>query len=1012
VNHIHVSMPPYTHILTTGTGMFVREHSVHAFLERYDDHEFLSSSQMYDLFVGPMRQGDYASDLFFDQTVLREAQRPVVARTHLTRVAVEIDDVIHCKDYTTRMTYADVVQGIDIPNGYVWKVFLCQAMRTSISHQTVNLVAFDSSASMSDTIPCWDGKTFRVLLPLPPANEYVYVRMNTRVLQKWLIFPMDGEETQESVFELKERILESISKYLVRDREYSLDVRYIYRYSDPLDTSMYRVNCHIYHTDQESGLDRVLYHDDFVSRDIDTSGLLSIDDMYTHVFDTHVPGEFRDFFSMQRQTFLAFLHECISMKHVTTYQRFKVTLSTSSEVIVSYYADAEYLEEGTRETSPSHHVSRYLRHPHPIVHFTCQYTKTTHSTIDDIMETLQRLDILVPQMFHGRSCAVQERILKAVSDRTMPFPECVPDERQEVSRSMRLINTSETLYEYQKENIRWMVHQEHAKDGMVGLFATRVTGEPNGPGVFRRLFPETSFSYARDPRDLFTSGGFLCDDVGMGKTRQIIELVRVTSTSSTIATMIIVPPNIIDQWRREIETVWPECNVAIFHGRYKRYVDISSYERTQQYDIVLTTPRMETSIPNYVWERIVIDESHIIRYCSQRHTAKKKWLVTATPYTKMLDQFHWLLGKASLLFYKPSEYDSSYTRWPYDSNPGYKRQYILFQMLMTRKTRDVHALLPSVQTTRTLIPLTSEDRTYYDDTIRHIRGQGTHSNYVSVMHAASTLSSAATLGPRFVCQSQHEHQHRCFEEDRRIDPKDVPHTELCPICITNIGADAVRTSCNHWFCEECLTVCLTTNNGNTRCPMCRGNIPSKSVQRTIQPQHTDENTHDITDWTTYVSGKMKMVIHDIQQHRSLDKSILVFFNHKEQMEYVSAICRDTGIHHMCVHGGMHVERRNRVFSLFQERASEESRVVLTTTKCASAGLTLTSADVILLISPSDDASTEEQIIGRARRIGRPHDQPIEFHVYVSENTIEEDVYRQRQSHRTANVWDITRRILG
>jgi len=625
------------------------------------------------------------------------------------------------------------------------------------------------------------------------------------------------------------------------------------------------------------------------------------------------------------------------------------------------------------------------------------------------MEKLQRLDILIPYMFNGRPYTIQERILDAVSDRIMYHPPCADPDAPTVTYATRLINESAVLYEYQKENIRWMIRQEFAIDGMVGLFAKRVTGDPNGPGVFRRLFPETSFAYVKNPENMFTTGGFLCDDVGMGKTRQIIELVRATFVPGTIATLIIVPPNVIDQWRREIELIWPDCRLAIFHGKYKRSADISSYERTRAYHIVLTTPRMESSIPNSKWERIVIDESHIIKCASHRHTAGKKWLVTATPYTKMLDQLHWLFGHSASIFYKLKDSGySSYARWPYDSSPGFKRQYVLFHMLMTRKTRGVHALLPPVETFRNLIPMSEDDGSHYRNIIQQVQSQHVYSNYASVMHAASMLSSAATLGPVFVCTTDQRSRHQCFADERQIEPADVPNTELCPICITAIGPDAVRTLCNHWFCEECLSMCLSTNVA-PRCPMCRGDIPSKSVQLTIHPESVAQDEHAL-DKTTYVSAKMKCIINDIHRHRISGKSVLVFFNHKEQMSYVSSIFDHASIAHTCVHGGMHVERRNRVFSMFQER-DPGAQVLLTTTKCASTGLTLTSADVIILVSPVDDASTEEQIIGRARRIGRPHDKPIEFHVYVSEGTIEEAIHIQRQTHRIANVWDITREII-
>lgn len=649
-----------------------------------------------------------------------------------------------------------------------------------------------------------------------------------------------------------------------------------------------------------------------------------------------------------------------------------------------------------------------------ILPFTCHWSSRDRYIVDDVLETIQRIDILIPYYFSERSYTVQTRMLANLSDRYMPHPETYNEHRDTVVRTIRDINHSEVLYEYQKENVRWMISQEYAQDGMVGVMSRRITGPPGGQGLFRKTFPETAYTYVADPDGVFHSGGFLCDDVGMGKTRQIIELIRVTSTEETSATLIIVPPNVIDQWRLEVCTIWPACRLAVFHGRHKRHVNVRDI---RGYDIVLTTPRMDTSIPETTWERIVIDESHLIKRAWHGHTAKKKWLVTATPYTNLAEQIDWLFGKNVDVFYGTSNgsVTSSSFKWPRNPIASLKRQYAFLSLLMTRKTQRVHALLPRVSSSRVDVSISNDDMSYYSTVVSQMMDQHVYSNYINVMNAASALSSSATFGCRYVPMAL---KSRCthIRDDIFIDPNDVPKGELCPICITVIGIGAVVTSCGHWFCDECLAMSITTQRErqswtHATCPMCRQNILDRSVKRT---GHTDTedtvSTQENND--KYVSTKMRRILNDIQSRIRDDKSILVFCTSKEHVAYVSSVCSDAGILHSIVHGSMPVERRNRVFSSFQQRTSEDARIVITTTRCASAGLNLTQADVIILVTPVDDASIEEQIIGRARRIGRPPERDIEFIVYTANGTIEEDIQHARQTHRVVNLWDITRNIIG
>src|SRR3989304_9570800 len=83
------------------------------------------------------------------------------------------------------------------------------------------------------------------------------------------------------------------------------------------------------------------------------------------------------------------------------------------------------------------------------------------------------------------------------------------------------------LYPYQEDGVQWMMKREAASD---------------------------------------KPGGLLLDDCGLGKTPQVIATL---SRNPLPLTLIVVPVNLIKQWKAQLETWTPQICIAIFHGPQK-----------------------------------------------------------------------------------------------------------------------------------------------------------------------------------------------------------------------------------------------------------------------------------------------------------------------------------------------------------------------------------------------------------------------------------------------------------
>src|SRR6056300_1011039 len=139
-------------------------------------------------------------------------------------------------------------------------------------------------------------------------------------------------------------------------------------------------------------------------------------------------------------------------------------------------------------------------------------------------------------------------------------------------------------------------------------------------------------------------GGFLCDDMGMGKTIQIVATILGNPKPRTL---VVVPKSIITQWAEEIKRFAPNLTINIFDGpeRKIREADVTIAPYT-----LLTSKgkSTDTRTPLHMvqWDRVILDEAHEIRNKKSklfkslcRLQTQIKWIVTGTPVFNSMEDF-------------------------------------------------------------------------------------------------------------------------------------------------------------------------------------------------------------------------------------------------------------------------------------------------------------------------------------------------------------------------------------
>ena len=126
-------------------------------------------------------------------------------------------------------------------------------------------------------------------------------------------------------------------------------------------------------------------------------------------------------------------------------------------------------------------------------------------------------------------------------------------------------------------------------------------------------------------------GGILADDMGMGKTIQMIATITLHFKNKTL---IILPPILIPQWHSEILKILGHSAI-IYHGKNKNHLVLKkAIVVITSYDTFLRSPELlEIS-----WNRTICDEAHRLRNpktkvytCIQQLQTDILWCITGTP---------------------------------------------------------------------------------------------------------------------------------------------------------------------------------------------------------------------------------------------------------------------------------------------------------------------------------------------------------------------------------------------
>ena len=207
-------------------------------------------------------------------------------------------------------------------------------------------------------------------------------------------------------------------------------------------------------------------------------------------------------------------------------------------------------------------------------------------------------------------------------------------------------------------------------------------------------------------------------------------------------------------------------------------------------------------------------------------------------------------------------------------------------------------------------------------------------------------------------------------EERVTGTKD----KICPICCVNVKSPALTPCCKQIFCMSCITTALDYCKKTERqCPLCRCPLEVSKLNMIVSDNINKSEKDD-----SILPTKIETIIKLIKENP--DYRVMIF------SEFVSCgvfdILRNNldeiGVKYATPSGSS-----NRIANIIKQYEDKTYRVLLLNANCFGAGLNLQFTDEIYLFHRMS-LDLENQVIGRAQRMGRNSKLKIHYMCYENE----------------------------
>ncbi|PIL36629.1 hypothetical protein GSI_00318 [Ganoderma sinense ZZ0214-1] len=396
-------------------------------------------------------------------------------------------------------------------------------------------------------------------------------------------------------------------------------------------------------------------------------------------------------------------------------------------------------------------------------------------------------------------------------------------------------------------------------------------------------FQLESLSWFKEQEKGIWSGGMLADEMGMGKTIQMIALL--VSDYGAKPNLVVAPTVAIMQWRNEIETHTDNMlKTLVWHGSSRE----TSIKELKKYDVILTSyavlescfrkeisgfkrkgkiVKEKSPLHGIQWHRVILDEAHNIKERATNTAkatfelqAKYRWCLSGTPLQNRVGELYSLvrfLGGDPFSYYFCKDCDCKSLHWSFKdkrscdecghspmkhtcfwnneiltpiqknamTGPGaiaFKKLKILLDRMMLRRTKIQRADDLGLPPRTVIIKrgyFSPEEKELYLSLFSDAKRQ--FNTYVDSGTVLNNYSNIFSLLTRMRQMACHPDLVLRSKNNAGVFVQDeVGEGTVCRLC-NEFAEDAIQAKCRHIFDRECIKQYLEASvEPMPACPVC------------------------------------------------------------------------------------------------------------------------------------------------------------------------------------------------
>ena len=499
--------------------------------------------------------------------------------------------------------------------------------------------------------------------------------------------------------------------------------------------------------------------------------------------------------------------------------------------------------------------------------------------------------------------------------------------------------------------------------------------------------------------------------------------------------LIIVPHKLILQWKETINKYSNNISLYVIQSykdidkistkyaettnNYVHYTQVIDYNKiNKNYDIILIGDTLIKKLMNtsrdYKWNRIFIDEiDNIIlpRYLNDLMVCNFLWLITGT--TNKLTHTYKPFLKDLFKNDTNSPYYSSFSSFIIKNDDKYIDQSIILphpirfkikcltpielsiikniispsilQMINAGNTEEaIRTLNCNVDTTDNIFQVITKN---IIETINKKNEllKKEQLEYNQLNHEINTIINVDEVlynnkinekmqNIRFIQQSITKLNSKYDDIKKKIYEL---NNDICPVCMGEFNNPVITTCCNNCFCFDCLAVSLGELRNN-KCPYCRQDI-SHNNMHLISSREDLIKKKSPTDNENKIKEKMDNLLEII--NNKPNGSFLIFANFNETFEKIKVKLIENNISFSILKGTGAV-----VNTYIENYNNNKTKVLMLNAKFFGAGMNLQKTTDLIMYHRFDE-EMEEQIIGRAQRLGRTTPLNVYYLLHDNESNI-------------------------